>query len=811
MNEELNVELGLDIKKYSKSLNDALAKFNTFKTGLDDVKLGFDETQIEQLHQIFSDIRSTAIKELDKIQSRMDKLTIKGLDLGSQKTETQDRIEKVKSELNITWNKSDKAKLEAELEGLLAKLSGIEAKIQLNDEDLNEAHDQYDFLLSELQENPLDVEYESAPLIKFNSDLDNVIDGLDRTGKEVDETSDKMDDFSRSTERASKSGFRLNLMGRVMSQIRNTIAAAINPLNIFRRSWNEIINSDTSKFGNTFKNIKANILEYLTPAFEWIAQRIINLIGYVNVFLKAMSGGKIDLFKKSAASAKKMSGYAKEASKSVASFDEINDIGDSGGSGGSGTSDPGLVQPDLNPEWVKTLEDWGKKAGEVWEKVKEFFKGLKDNIGTIGLIALGIGAVVVVFTLLSKVSGGLGGDLLGVALALAAVAAVILTLTNLLQVMNETGMSIGDVALVMIAVMGPLIVAIIAFAAAAKMIDIVGLAAIVVIFIALATSMRVVADILLDLKTAGIGATDALAMMAVIVGSIIALVIAFTAAAVILGSNPLALIAIVALMAAIVATLLTMALVIPIILDAVGKFIVTIGPTLNMILNTIFEHIEKIVYIIGTVLPPIIRSIGSVFNTIFKGICSIIQTAGNVIVSIMNTAKSLITTVLKSILDFINQLGPAIEGFVDSIIRSVTKLVNFIISAIEYMVNLATSGINKIIDGINKVSEIVGVGIPHVPKFTIPRFVPSYDVGANYIPNDQLAVVHKGEAIIPAKFNDEKFFNQQDNSETNELLTQVIEAINNIEINPYTTVKDVGTASVNYIKEKSRVLGRSVI
>ena len=50
-----------------------------------------------------------------------------------------------------------------------------------------------------------------------------------------------------------------------------------------------------------------------------------------------------------------------------------------------------------------------------------------------------------------------------------------------------------------------------------------------------------------------------------------------------------------------------------------------------------------------------------------------------------------------------------------------------------------------------------------------------------------------------------------DNEETNRLLYEVIDAINNIEINPYTTVKDVGNASVQYIKDKSRQLGRSVI
>jgi tail tape-measure protein len=35
----------------------------------------------------------------------------------------------------------------------------------------------------------------------------------------------------------------------------------------------------------------------------------------------------------------------------------------------------------------------------------------------------------------------------------------------------------------------------------------------------------------------------------------------------------------------------------------------------------------------------------------------------------------------------------------------------------------------------------------------LPAFVPSYDVGTNFVPKDQLALVHKGERIIPASQN----------------------------------------------------------
>ena len=50
--------------------------------------------------------------------------------------------------------------------------------------------------------------------------------------------------------------------------------------------------------------------------------------------------------------------------------------------------------------------------------------------------------------------------------------------------------------------------------------------------------------------------------------------------------------------------------------------------------------------------------------------------------------------------------------------------------------------------------------------------IPAYDVGTNYVPNDQLAMVHKGEAIVPKKFNNEQFFNNN-NEETNALLVEV--------------------------------------
>lgn len=55
----------------------------------------------------------------------------------------------------------------------------------------------------------------------------------------------------------------------------------------------------------------------------------------------------------------------------------------------------------------------------------------------------------------------------------------------------------------------------------------------------------------------------------------------------------------------------------------------------------------------------------------------------------------------------------------------------------------------------------------------------SYDVGTSYVPNDQLAMVHKGEAIIPAKYNNADLYGNVSAEQLN-LLSGIYEMVENI-------------------------------
>lgn len=811
MDNEMNVKLGLDTKDYTKSIDEALKIFNSFQTKLNDTKLGFSSSQVSELHKIFTDIRSTATSELAKIQKRIDSLNAKDVKLSFQYDTTAQKIEGLQKEIEITWNPSERAKLENRLDTLQQKLNALDGELTINDEDLKEAETDYNFLLKELQVNPLEFDFESPSLIKFNTMIDNVLNGLKRTGEEAEDTGDKIDGMGKKAEGAARTSTKLNLIGRMFSQIKNTIAAAINPLNNFRKLWNNIIMTDDSKFGNTFKTIGANIQTALTPVFERIAQWIINLIGYINVFVKALSGGKTDLFAKTSKSAASTAKSMKEANKQLAGFDEINDISESsGGSSSDVTENLGIVEPNLKEEWVKKLTEWGETVGKVLTKIKEFFTNLKDNIGTIGTIALALGAVVLVFVLLNKVLRPVTGQLLAIGVVLVGISTVLFGIANLMTVMQETGTSIGDLALIMVTTLGLLSVAVIGFAVAAKMIDLEGLAGLVVIFLGMVAVITVIKDLMVTMTENGISATDMLATMGVVIGSVIVAVAALTAAAMILGSNPLALIAVVALAGALVAILLVMEKVVPVILNALASFFERVGPIMVEILDKVLQIIDRILNtvdnLVNNLLKPILVPLINNIGNFLKGL---IDTIGKLISKMGEFFNSIKT----KIINVFTKGGEIFKGIRDGFLDVVKTIVNGIITGANTVIALPFKGLNKVLNFIRNIS-FLGISpfksLWRQDPIPVPQ-IPKLNVGTEYVPQDMLAYIHKGEAVIPKEFNDRSYFSGTNNEETNRLLYEVIDAINNIEINPYTTVKDVGNASVQYIKDKSRQLGRSVI
>lgn len=180
----------------------------------------------------------------------------------------------------------------------------------------------------------------------------------------------------------------------------------------------------------------------------------------------------------------------------------------------------------------------------------------------------------------------------------------------------------------------------------------------------------------------------------------------------------------------------------------IATIITSIAEGIKTVLQPIMDFMDSVIDKVTELATTIVEEIGETIRTV-------IETVGDVVTDIIDSIMDAIPNLLDAIVDFCYDIGPAIENSVDAICRSVTKLVNFVVSAVEYMANLIIGAINKI--SIQVPDWVPGIGGQrwgfHLEKIDIPRFVPKYEQGTNYVPNDGLAYLHQGEAVIPKKYN----------------------------------------------------------
>ena len=271
-----------------------------------------------------------------------------------------------------------------------------------------------------------------------------------------------------------------------------------------------------------------------------------------------------------------------------------------------------------------------------------------------------------------------------------------------------------------------------------------GLALLAGTIITLSAAIGILAAVFTAVTTTGIGAI-ALVLLTVILGVFVAIIYAVSDFVRALGEAGEGIKAIFEGVATVI--------------DSIANGIVT---TISTIGTVIMGIVETIANGIKTVLEPILSFVDSIVGKITdlaktvaheigETIRTVIKTTGDVIIGIIEALLSAIPRLLDSILNFTREIGPAIENSADAIMRTITKFINFMISGIEYVVNtLVIGSIRSLLD--STINKIPGVNI-QVSNISIPRFVPQYETGTNYVPSNGLAYLHQGEAVIPKKYN----------------------------------------------------------
>lgn len=466
--------------------------------------------------------------------------------------------------------------------------------------------------------------------------------------------------------------------------------------------------SQDIELSNKLQAVWVGLGSLLSPILNNLANFFLKMVGYLNVFIKSLTG--VDLLAKAMDKAnqntKKASKSTKELKGQLSGIDEITNINDDTGSTSmSGTPDTSWIDAfkglELDTSWTEAITNFGTWIKDNWE-----------------IVAVGITGITLVLGALNLASTLAGIGLTGMLVPLLAIA---LGVTGLISL-----------------VMG-----------------------------------------IIELFKEGGNETKAWTL---ILGGLVAIVLAVGLA---FGGIPMAIAAVVAAVTAGVLWIIKH-------WDMVKSAIASGIEFIKNLFVTGFNFIKDIILGIPSFLREKLGVVGDIIAQPFEiGI--------NLIKNIWNGAKQFFSGIKDFFTGIFTLDGNKIKGGLRSMLSGMG---NIIIGFIEGVINAFLVPINSAIKLINK---IPGVDIPLL-KVTIPK-IPSFDVGTNYVPNDQLAYVHKGEAIVPKKFNSSEFFDKG-NDETNELLRELIDVIEDKDMNLYADGDKIGEIARKYNSKYERIMGR---
>lgn len=198
---------------------------------------------------------------------------------------------------------------------------------------------------------------------------------------------------------------------------------------------------------------------------------------------------------------------------------------------------------------------------------------------------------------------------------------------------------------------------------------------------------------------------------------------------------------------------------------AIGVFVSMITNCIAVVKGVISAAIEVFkftfitipTWIYNTVIKPIVNFFSSLWNGFVNGA----KGAWNGIKSVFSTVVSFFKNTFSNAWNAIKGLfsagGKLFEGIKDGVVSVFKTVVNGLISGINTIVAIPFKTINGLLNTIRNVKIPVinkkpFKGLWKQDPLPVPK-IPKLATGTNEVPDDMLAMIHKGEAVVPKKFN----------------------------------------------------------
>ena len=320
-------------------------------------------SQAEGLNQVMADVRNEVLALIQAIKT--DESTLRGMEQeGTVAFDSEGRMTRGTSAARKTF--ADMEERKGTLKAALAEVSMIDQVVAKTGGRIPKIIKQIGFVMPELMQS--------------NTILQNLNAGLDKNGKAL----------KFQSRFAENLNYVFQLMARHIGQVLKNWLLMLNPLYQVKKLFDDFASYDP-KWQRTMNVIKYNLRDIVRPIMEWIAQTLVNIIGFLDIISmkiqEAFGYTPISLFDQDNANDMKNT-YEKIANIS-AGFDELHDVGSS-----SSENDPNdllgeIYKPQLSQAWKDLANEIGDLFagiitgdlgfGDVMKKILEIaWKGIQQ-------------------------------------------------------------------------------------------------------------------------------------------------------------------------------------------------------------------------------------------------------------------------------------------------------------------------------------------------------------------------------------------------------------------------------------------------
>lgn len=192
-----------------------------------------------------------------------------------------------------------------------------------------------------------------------------------------------------------------------------------------------------------------------------------------------------------------------------------------------------------------------------------------------------------------------------------------------------------------------------------------------------------------------------------------------------------------------------------------------IADLLNPIIKILMSIITPLVEIISSILPPFIDLLSTILQVILPPLTAAIDFFASVLSTKIQAAFGIVQPIFDLIGNQFNMIKNIISNLIDfiknvftgnwkaawqNVVNIFKSIMSGIANIIKAPINAIIGGINGFIKGLNKIKIPNWVPVVGGKGINIP-LIPKLATGTNYVPNDMIAMIHEGEAVVPKKFN----------------------------------------------------------